>query len=173
MAGTLSVVSMGAVSRSLLELAAAAAEQQFGLATSIDPGLAEPHYAFNPTRKQHNAASIVRKLGQAHLRPGRDAILAIGHLDLFEPEADFVLGDADRDLHAAVIGLERLRAGRDDERFFRRVQLMTVWAVGRATGVRACDDARCVMNLPSHPEELDRRNGNFCATCKQIGVRLP
>lgn len=172
MAATLSVVSLGSVSRNVLELVASAAHEQFGLVPTVDPPLAEPHYAFNPTRKQHNALSIVRKLGQAHMRPGIDAILAVANFDLFEPEADFVLGDADRDLHAAVIAIHRLRGGREDERFARRVQLLSIWAAGRATGVRSCDDARCVMNLPAHPDDLDRRNGNFCATCKQIASRM-
>lgn len=171
MGGTLSIVSLGAVSRGILELAATTAAQHFELVTVIDPPLAEPHYAFNPTRKQHNAAAIVRKLGQAHLKPGRDAILALGMIDLFEPEADYVLGDADRDFKAAVIGLHRLRGDREDERFQRRVQLMTIWAAGQATGVRGCDDTRCVMNLAAHPDDLDRRSGSLCATCKQQALR--
>lgn len=171
MAGTLSVVSLGAVNRNLLEMAAASAAQQFELVTAIDPPLAEPHYAFNPTRKQHNAGAIVRKLGQAHLKPGRDALLALGAIDLFEPETDFVLADGDRDFRAAVIGLARLRDGRDDERFARRVQLMAIWAAGQAIGLRSCDDVRCVMNLPERPDDLDRRSGNFCAACKQVAVK--
>lgn len=171
MAGTLSVVSLGAVSRGLLELVAATAAQHFELVTVIDPPLAEPQYAFNPTRKQHNAAAIVRKLGQAHLKPGRDAILAIGDIDLFEPEADFVLADGDRDFRAAVLALGRLRGNRDDERFTRRVQLMSVWAAGQAIGVRSCDDGRCLMNLPAQPEELDRRSGSLCAPCKQLVLK--
>jgi predicted Zn-dependent protease len=170
-AGTLSVVSLGAVGRGLLELAAASAAQQFDLVTIIDPPLAEPHYAFNPSRKQHNASAIVRKLGQAHLKPGRDAILALGGIDLFEPEADFVLGDGDRDFRAAVIGLARLRDGRDDERFSRRVQLMSIWAAGQTFGLRSCDDARCVMNLAERADDLDRRSGNFCAPCKQVLIK--
>ncbi|WP_373047616.1 peptidase M54 [Vulgatibacter sp.] len=167
MAGTLSVVSLGNVHRGLLELAAATAAQHFELVTVIDPGLAEPQYAFNPTRKQHNASAIVRKLGQAHLKPGRDAILALGHIDLFEPEMDYVIGDGDRDFRAAVVGLSRLRDGRDDERFTRRVQLMSLWGAGQAIGLRSCDDARCVMNLPERADDLDRRSGGFCAPCKQ------
>lgn len=171
MAGTLSIVALGSVSRGLLDTVAVDLGRYFEMATVVDPPLAEPHYAFNPTRKQHNAAAVVRKLGQNHLKPGRDAVVAFGHFDFFEPETDYVLADADRDLRAAVVGLTRIRETRDDDRFLRRLQLVSIWAVGQALGKRSCDDPRCLMNRPERIEELDRRSGNLCAACKQAQIR--
>lgn len=168
MTGTLSVVALGAVHRGHLEVAAAGAASLFDLVTVIDPPLAEPNYAFNPGRKQFNAASIVRKLGQVHLKPGRDAILAVGEVDLFEPEADFVLGHGDMDFKSAVIALPRIRTGSEDERLSRRLRLLSAWAVGHAIGLRDCDDGRCMMNPPESAFDLDRRGGTLCNPCRAL-----
>lgn len=163
---TLSVVSLGDVPRSQLELAAIAAQQLFEVVTVLDPPLAEPKYAYNPSRKQFNAASIVRKLGQSHLHPGRDGILAITVADLFEPELDFVLGSGDNDAHAAVIGLHRL--GSFDERLPPRLQALAGWAVGHAMGLRDCDDSRCLMKPAEVAADLERRSQNLCTPCRTL-----
>lgn len=163
---TLSVVALGDVTRGQLEIAAAAAQNLFDVATVIDPPLADPKYAFNPGRKQFNATSIVRKLGQSHLHPGRNGILAITPADLFEPELDYVLGSGDKDAHAAVIGLYRL--GNFDERLPPRLQALAGWAVGHAIGLRDCDDSRCLMKPAEVAADLDRRNLQLCTPCRVL-----
>lgn len=166
MAGTLSIVALGDVRRALLEAAAAGAAGIFELDTALDLPLAEPKYAYNPSRQQHHAASILRKLGQNHIKANRAAVLAITDVDLFEPETDFVLGDGDRDLRACVISLKRLRDGCDEDKLARRVRLLGAWAVGLAIGLRDCDDSRCAMSAPSTGEGLDRRTGLLCNGCR-------
>ena len=169
---TLSVVGLGAVGRLTLEAAAAGASQLYDVQTVIDPSLAEPGYAFNPGRKQFHAQAIVRKVAQMQLRPGRDLVLAVGALDLFEPESDWLYGDGDGELRSAVIGLERLRRGADEERFSRRLRLVAGWAVGLALGLRDCDDSRCAMNLPVSVDDLDKRTGLHCNACRQLLLQL-
>lgn len=164
---TLRIVPMGAVERGLLEAAALGATTAYEIETSIDPGLAEPKYAFNPSRSQHNASAIVRKLGQNHRPSASDLVLAIGNVDLFDPDVDFVFGDGDGLLRAAVMGLHRVRTS-DDERLTRRVMGLSVWAVGLALGLRDCEDVRCAMAAPRMPEELERRNGVLCAPCRAL-----
>lgn len=164
---TLHIVPMGAVERGLLEAAALGATTAYELETAIDPGLAEPKYAFNPGRNQHNASSIVRKLGQNHRPSALDLVLAIGDVDLFDPDVDFVFGDGDGMLRAAVMGLHRVRVA-DEERLTRRVMALSVWAVGLALGLRDCEDIRCAMAAPRLPEELERRNGLLCVPCRAL-----
>lgn len=166
---TLSVVALGEVARGQLEMAALAAERLFDVVTIMDPPLADPRYAFNPTRQQFNAGSIVRKLGQSHLHPGRNGILAVTNADLFEPELDYVLGSGDKDAHAAVIGLHRL--GNYDERLASRLQALAGWAVGHAMGLRDCDDSRCLMKPAEVAADLDRRNNTLCTPCRTLLAR--
>ncbi|HEY0839162.1 MAG TPA: archaemetzincin [Vulgatibacter sp.] len=164
---TLRIVPMGEVDRGLLEAAALGATTAYELDTSIDPGLAEPKYAFNPGRNQHNASAIVRKLGQNHRASATDLILAVGDCDLFDPDVDFVYGDGDGMLRAAVMGLHRLRIA-DENRMTRRVIALSVWAVGLALGLRDCEDARCAMAAPRVPDELERRSGVLCPPCRVL-----
>jgi len=167
MAKTLSIVALGDVSRNLLETVAAGARNAFELEVRIDNPLADPGYAFNPGRSQYHAASILRKLGQSHLPPGRDYVLAIGPLDLFDPETEFVYGDGDSHLRSAALGMVRLRTA-DDERLARRVTAVSLWAAGLAMGLRDCDDSRCAMCVPRIVEELERRSGSLCPACKGL-----
>jgi archaemetzincin len=162
------VVALGEVTKTLLEHAAAAASA-FDLDVVLEAPLAEPRYAFNPQRGQHHAAAILRKLSQSHVRPGRELVLGVGNLDLFEPEMAYLLADGDRDMHAAVVGITRLREGNpDDDRLARRVRAAAIWAVGHAAGLGDCDDSRCAMSEVDTVEQLERRSLTLCADCKAL-----
>lgn len=165
MAGTLGVVALGTVPGRLLEAAGTGPARIFGVQYVIDTPLAVPSYAYNPTREQYNAAAVLRRLGRSH-RGGRDLVLGVGAIDLFEPEGSFLLAYGDRDECAAVVGTERLSAGVDEAQVYSRVLHASVWAVGRALGLRDCDDLRCIMARAEEPLGLDRRVPNLCASCR-------
>lgn len=139
----LSVVSLGEVPRGLIEAAGAAASEIFELTVSSGPGLAAPDYALNSSRSQYNAAAIVRKLAKIR-GASSDVILGVGPFDLFEPDGDHLIVDGDRQEVAGVVGYARLR-GAGDQRLLCRVSAAGIAAVGRALGLRECDDARCSM----------------------------
>lgn len=164
MARRLSVVSLGNVPRGLLEAAAAGASQLFALTPHLGPALAEPGYALNSSRSQYNASAIVRKLAKVRQRPD-DVICGVGPLDLFEPDGDRLIVDGDREEGACVVGYARLGAD-GDERLLARLTAAGVVAVGRAIGLRDCDDARCAMGAATSPEALDKRQLKLCVTCE-------
>lgn len=165
---TLAVVALGDVGKVVLENAASAAAT-FEFDVVLENALAEPRYAFNPQRGQHHGAAILRKLSQSLLRPGRDLVLGVGLIDLFEPEVSYQLADGDRDLHAAVVALRRLHDGNpDDEKLARRVRALSIWAVGHAAGLGDCDDSRCAMAEIDGVEQLDRRALSICPDCRAL-----
>lgn len=53
-----------------------------------------------------------------------------------------------------------------DERLLARLTAAGVVAVGRAIGLRDCDDARCAMGAATSPEALDKRQLKLCVTCE-------
>lgn len=159
---TLEVVGLGDVPRSIVDAASTAPAAAFGLLLKGRPALAEPRYAFNPSRGQHHGAAILRKIAGR----GGGPVLGIGVLDLFVPDLPYVLADWDRDLGAAVIGVQRLLPGAPDV-VARRVGTVGIWAVGRALGLPDCEDARCPMGYPE-VDGLDRRVGVPCARCQNI-----
>jgi predicted Zn-dependent protease len=160
----LSVVPLGSVPRGLIEAAGAAASQLFELVPAPGPALAAPDYALNPSRSQYNAAAIVRKLAKIR-GDSSDVILGVGQLDLFEPDGDHLIVDGDRQEVAGVVGYARLGAA-GERRLLERVCTAGIAAVGRALGLRDCDDARCGMGTVSSPESLDKRQHKLCVTCE-------
>ncbi|AKU92840.1 archaemetzincin [Vulgatibacter incomptus] len=161
------IVALGDVHRKILDAAASGVRATFGFSTAIAPALASPKYALNPSRNQHHAASILRKLWQGQTVRGRDLLLAIGNQDLFEPEADFIFGDGDRDFRSAVISLVRLRVA-DEGRLLRRVSALSAWAVGLSLGLRSCDDTRCAMAGIRSADELEHRHPALCSPCQLL-----
>ncbi len=159
---TREVVGLGDVPRTVLDAATTAPAAAFGLSLKSRPALAEPRYAFNPSRGQHHGAAILRKIAVG--RSGEGIVLGVGVLDLFVPDTPYVLADWDRDHRAAVIGLQRLVSGAPDV-VARRVGTVGIWAVGRVLGLPDCEDARCPMGYPE-VDGLDRRLGVPCARCQ-------
>jgi archaemetzincin len=160
---TLEVVGLGDVPRAILDAAATAPAAAFGFLPKTRPALAEPRYAFNPSRGQHHGQAILRKIAGGR-SAGSGPVLGVGVLDLFVPDLPFVLGDWDRDLGAAIVGVQRLIPGSPDV-VARRVGAVGIWAVGRALGLPDCEDARCPMGYPEL-DTLDRRLAVPCARCQ-------
>lgn len=169
MPGTLVVVTFGEVRPAWLHAIARAAAP-LHLSLKAGPALAEPKYAFNPERKAFHGAGIFRKLLQAQPAPEAGAVLGVGALDLFAPDANWVLAEHDRDLCVAVLGLQRLIDPKGEEKSQKRVQLAALWAVGRALGLHDCDDRRCALHAPETPESLDGRQGQLCGNCQKLLV---
>lgn len=160
---TLEVVGLGDVPRQILDAATTAPAAAFGLLLKVRQPLAEPRYAFNPSRGQHHGQAILRKIAGGRSGAGVP-VLGVGVLDLFVPDLPFVLGDWDRDLGAAVVGVQRLLPGSPDV-VARRVGTVGIWAVGRALGLPDCEDARCPMGYPEL-DTLDRRQSVPCVRCQ-------
>lgn len=160
--GTIEVVGLGDVPRAILDAASKAPSAAFGYDNKERPALAEPGYAFNPSRGQHHGAAILRKISATRDRLG--PMLGVGVLDLFVPETPFVLADWDRDLQAAVVGVQRLIPGAPDV-IARRIGAVGIWAVGRALGLSDCEDVRCPMSYPEL-DRLDRRQMMLCPRCQ-------
>ena len=159
---TIEVVGLGDVPRTILDAAATAPAAAFGMGWKERPALAEPRYAFNPSRGQHHGAAILRKIAGTRGRIG--PVLGVGVLDLFVPDMPYVLAEWDRDLCAAVVGVQRLVPVSPDL-VARRVGAVGIWAIGRALGLTDCEDARCPMGYPE-VDNLDRRLAVPCARCQ-------
>ncbi len=159
------LVGLGTLPPRLLAEVGAGLKQALGLALRPGPPLDRPAYAFNEARRQHHAPAILRRL--AALRPagGRGVVLGVLDGDLFLPEdGEYVLGDADRDAGAGVMGLSRL-AGEPAE-LRRRAQVQAVQVVGQVLGLPACTDHRCALFVAHDLADVDRKGPGLCAGCR-------
>jgi archaemetzincin len=157
------LVALGGVGPRLLAEAGAALREVLGLSPKAGPSLDTPKYAFNKERGQYHAPAIVRRL--ASFGTGGAPVLGLVDVDLFLPEAPYVLGEADRDAGAAVFSVARLSAG-EPEQLRHRIQVEAVHAAGHLLGLSHCGDARCAMFLARDAADTDRKAARLCGACR-------
>jgi archaemetzincin len=157
------LVTLGAAAPRLAAAAAEAVHEFLDLRSRPGPALDRPKYAFNKDRRQYHATSILRRLST--LRPRDGQVVGILDVDLFLPDAAYVIGDADRDAGAAIFSIHRLSQAEPDE-VRRRVRAESVHAVGHLLGLSHCNDFRCAMFYSRDAADVDRKEPGLCASCR-------
>jgi archaemetzincin len=143
--------------------------QQLGMvAVTGKPPLNTPTYAYNKDRQQYHTNAILRRLTPL----SQEAILGLTDVDLFVPDSPFVFGDADREAHAAVLSIARLRQGAEGEALRRRIRVEGLHQAGHLVGLSYCEDARCVMFLATTVAEADRKQPTLCHVCRNELAKL-
>lgn len=167
----LQLVVVGSAPAALLKELEEPLLQQLGLtAVANKPPLTTPTYAYNKDRQQYHTNAILRRLGP--LSEDGNAILGLTDVDLFVPDAPFVFGDADREAHAAVLSIARLRLDAQGEAIRRRIRVEGLHQAGHLVGLSYCEDARCVMFLASSVAETDRKQPALCHVCRNEFSKL-
>ncbi len=157
------LVALGGVPHRLVQAAGEALQETLEIPSKLGPSLDKPQYAFNKDRGQYHATSILRRL--ASLRPPAIPVVGIVDVDLFLPDAPYVIGEADRDAGAAVFSLSRLSHA-DPERVKRRLQVETVHGAGHLLGLSHCSDFRCAMFFSRDAADADRKGSGLCTSCR-------
>ena len=125
--------------------------------------LPKPQYAFNKDRNQYHTTAIMRRL--LTLKDmGTPLIIGVADVDLFVPDSPFVYGEADRESHAAVMSLWRLKG--EGEAWKRRTFVEAVHQAGHLVGLSYCEDARCAMYLATTITDAERRQLHLCNNCR-------
>jgi archaemetzincin len=157
------LVALGSVSPRLVHAAGEAVRETLEMGAKFGPSLDRPQYAFNKDRQQYHATSILRRLSS--LRAQTEPVVGVLDVDLFLPDAPYVIGDADRDAGAAVFSLARLSHA-DPERVRKRVQVETVHGAGHLLGLSHCGDFRCAMFFSRDAADADRKGPGLCSSCR-------
>ncbi len=157
------LVALGGVSHRLVHAAGESLQDTLEIGAKIGPSLDKPQYAFNKDRGQYHATSILRRLSS--MRSQAVPVVGIVDVDLFLPDAPYVIGDADRDAGAAIFSVARL-AHADPDKLRRRVQVETVHGAGHLLGLSHCSDFRCAMFFSRDAADADRKGPGLCASCR-------
>ena len=160
--GHVVLVALGTVAPRIVT-AAGEALKELEIGARAGPSLDRPQYAFNKDRKQYHATSILRRLSSLGQRGA--PVVGILDVDLFLPDAPYVIGDADRDAGAAIFSLHRLSHA-EPEQVRRRARVESVHAVGHLLGLSHCSDFRCAMFFSRDAADADRKGAGLCASCR-------
>lgn len=166
------LVSVGSVPPTLLKDLEEPLATHLGVTAVVGRmALQRPEYAFNKDRGQYHCNAIMRRLVTL-MEPGHTMVMGVADVDLFVPDSPFVLGEADRESHSAVVSLARLRPGADAEQLRRRVQTEVVHQAGHLVGLSYCEEPRCVMFFSQTPQDCDRKQQGLCNMCRNELARL-
>jgi archaemetzincin len=168
----LSLVSVGEVPHSELELLGSGLAPKLRVACSVNSSDLNVAAAFDPLRGQYNSTKILRQLqGLATVESWR--VLGVAEADLFIPILSFVFGEAQLGPlphAAAVVSLHRLRQEfyglpADPELLAERLLKEALHELGHTLGLRHCPDYRCVMSSSHAVENIDLKLAEFCTAC--------
>ena len=159
------LVGLGAVPPQLLGGVREALHQALHLDADTGPSLQRPQYAFNEARGQYHTAAILRRLSAMRTGAELVPVLGLADVDLFLPDASYVLGDADRDAGAALVSTARL-VTRDLPRLMARARVEAIHEAGHLLGLGHCLDQRCAMFLSRELVEVDRKQPALCHGCR-------
>jgi archaemetzincin len=158
------LVGLGAITPRLLAEVGQALRDVLHVSARSGPSLDRPEYARNDGRRQYHTPAILRRL--AMLRgSGGAPVVGVTDVDLFLPDAPFVIGDADREAGSALFSTFRLGSP-DKPVIRRRAQVEAVHAAGHLLGLSSCSDYRCAMFSSEEAADTDRKGPGLCGACR-------
>lgn len=147
-------------------------ELAFRFATEVRLAAAEPipEGAFDRNRRQYRSSLFLRRLEDERQDADRQETerrIGIVDADLYNPESDTVLGEADPVDRVAVVSLASLHPeseGFPEEDPLIRVRVLkeAVHELGHTFQLDHCDVLKCVMSASSSLTALDRKSADFC-----------
>jgi archaemetzincin len=167
-----SIVPVGEVARSHLELLAEGLTPLLRVACTISSQGLDLDFAYDSLRGQCHSTAILKRLRKL---PTAESwrVLGVTDADLFIPILTFVFGEAQlgpADATVAVASMYRLRQEfygmpPDPETLSARLLKESLHELGHTFGLRHCSDYRCVMSSSPAVENIDLKLAQFCPSC--------
>jgi archaemetzincin len=131
-----------------------------------------PEKAYDKQREQYNAARLVSDLNKQYLDYDANKVLAIGNMDLFVDELNFVFGVAQKGGRFCMVSLYRLDPrfyGKEStyEKLKERAVKECIHEIGHCCGLDHCKTKKCVMGFSNDIMSVDLKEKNFCEECRE------
>lgn len=136
------------------------------------PLISLPDDTYDQERGQYDADILVPYLESQSKVFSDEKILAVGNIDLFLGDMNYIFGVAQKGGRLCVISLYRL-----DQRFYgkqssynklkERAIKEAVHEIGHCYGLEHCKDRGCVMTFSTNIMSVDSKARTFCESCRE------
>jgi archaemetzincin len=139
------------------------------LSAAVLSALAHPAYAFDETRLQYNAGSILNFFASSAFDE-YDKVIGVLNVDLFVPIFTHVFGEAEQNGKYALVSLFRLAEEKEgytsaSSVLFERAAKVALHELGHLFNLFHCQDNKCLMHFSGDLEDLDHTPLYFCRYC--------
>ncbi len=164
----LTVVPLGTVAPAELERLGAGLRERLPLEVFIEDALPLPEWC----APRLESGDLLDLLAARHDASGADWTLGVAEAELVAPQRAFVFGEAEVTGRCAVIGIEPLRRGVENEVAVRRTVAEAVHELGHVAGLPHCPDQECAMYPSVNVEDTDRKGADYCDCCADALANL-
>jgi len=164
-----SLVPINGISTGFCERLAPCLEERFFYKFAVEKPLTLSPTQANSARHQFFLNTVFNRIVSAF--PRHDGLLfGILASDLYKTSHPFIFSDASESDRVAVVSTFRLRnefynQPADDTVLFNRTLKECGHALGHASGLKHCYDARCAMYLSQSVYDTDAKLTYFCDAC--------
>jgi archaemetzincin len=169
------IVPIGVIDPDILHSISKIIEEVFPLRAEVGKGMPVPHHCYNSNRRQYHATPMLKEM-QGLKQKGFERVLGVTDVDLYEPDLNFIFGEAAVYQGVAVISLARLREefyGRhpDKRLLLQRAGKEAVHELGHTYGLDHCPNPKCIMYFSNRLRDTDVKGPGFCRLCKDnLGI---
>lgn len=164
------IVPFGEVPKTLLDFLKEELGFRFGTEVRLADTEPIPEGAFDRHRNQYRSSLFLRRLEDERQDADRQETerrIGIVDADLYNPESDGVLGEADPVDRVAVVSVAGFHPAsevlpEEDPRFRVRVLKEAVHELGHTYQLDHCDNSKCVMYSSNVLNDLDQKSADFC-----------
>jgi len=173
---SITLISYGYIEKNLLEKTAEAVIREFQCSVSIREGHLDLSEFYDPTRRQYNGNALLKVVDSLSI-PDSLKTLGIFNVDLFIPILTFIFGQAFLGGSSGIASIYRLSNKRygiiGNDRFLSdRCTKEVIHELGHTFGLIHCPNPTCVMRSSTYVEDIDQKNQNLCAKCRDEYISL-
>ncbi len=131
-----------------------------------------PDELYDSGRRQYDAGKLIPFLDSETRQLKADKIIAVGNIDLFMEDLNFVFGAAQKGGRICAISLYRL-----DRRFYgkesrypklrERAVKEAIHELAHCHGLEHCGNKGCVMSFSNDIVSVDQKSKSFCEDCRE------
>jgi archaemetzincin len=148
----------------------------FSIPSDILQGMKVPKEAHNLIRNQYFTTVILQKL-ELLKASQREVILGVLEDDLYNAASAYVIGDAGRLAHCAVVSYNRIRQEfyglpEDERMVFHRMLKESARQIGKVLGLKLCRNPRCLMYYSDDMFDIDQKSEKLCDICQRTYYKI-